>query len=202
MVRPRACGQNRMVSLIPSNIRCGSIESNEVNARPSFGAEARIVGGLATVASSHPWLVRVAGRSCGGAIIGKNTVITAGHCCGDRIVKISIGERLSGTVQVFQATKIIRHPRYDDSTLVNDICILEFEEELPLDSRVNPACLPNPEDRPLPGQECFIAGWGYQQYDKPSSAAVNLMESAVPIIDYRTCAEWFKIENMSRDKYE
>ena len=53
------------------------------------------------------------------------------------------------------------HPDYNDKTLKNDICILHFDEDLPLDKNHNMACLPNPSDQPAPGTECYIAGYGY-----------------------------------------
>ena len=53
------------------------------------------------------------------------------------------------------------HPEKKDQTLQNDICILHFNADLPLDKNRNMACLPNPFDEPSPGSECYIAGYGY-----------------------------------------
>ena len=60
------------------------------------------------------------------------------------------------------------HPGYNDGTLENDICILHFDEDLPLDKNHNMACLPNPSDQPAPGSECYIAGYGYQGESFPT----------------------------------
>ena len=65
----------------------------------------------------------------------------------------------------------------------------------PLLIKINSACLPDKNDRPLYGTECFIAGYGYTVYDRSQSIPSKLQETSVPLIDYGTCAEWFHLEN-------
>jgi len=183
--KPRQCGSEQ---LIPSAVRCAK-----------FKPQQRIIGGMTTKDQNHPWFVRVNGNSCGGTIIGQRHVLTAGHCCGLSSIKIMMGGTYSTRKQAITSKKTI-HPDYNDETLENDICILHFDEDLPLDKNHNMACLPNPSDQPAPGTDCYIAGYGYTEYDEPSSQPDMLMETSVPIMDYDTCAQWFHIEQSERPK--
>jgi len=189
LVKPRECkiGTNQLTNqLIPSSVRCSTLRSRS-------NTEPRIIGGTDVETNTHPWLVRVAGRTCGGTIIGWKHVITAAHCCSAKEIDVVIG--YGPNEQKVTASKKEVHPNYNSKTLTHDICILEFNEALPLDKDANPACLPHKDDRPLYGTECYIAGYGYTEYDKSQSIPKTLQETSVPLIDYGTCAEWFHYEN-------
>jgi len=193
-VKPRECkiGDIQHTSqLIPSSVRCSTI-------RTRSNTEPRIIGGTDVETNTHPWLVRVARKTCGGTIIGWNHVITAAHCCSSNEIDVVIGYGTSELPPVIANRKII-HPNYNSQTLTHDICILEFNQSLMLDQNANPACLPPKDDRPIYGTECFIAGYGYTVYDRSQSIPTKLQETSVPLIDYATCAEWFHLENARPD---
>ena len=52
------------------------------------------------------------------------------------------------------------------------------------------------------GTECYIAGYGYTEYEKSQSIPKSLQETSVPLIDYATCAEWFHLENQRNRKIQ
>jgi hypothetical protein len=86
-VKPRECkiGNTQHTNqLIPSSVRCSTIR-NRSNTEP------RIIGGTDVETNTHPWLVRVARKTCGGTIIGWNHVITAAHCCSSKEIDVVIG---------------------------------------------------------------------------------------------------------------
>lgn len=191
-VKPRECkiGTTQHTSqLIPSSVRCSTIRNRSTT-------EPRIIGGTDVESNNHPWLVRVARKTCGGTIIGWNHVITAAHCCSSKEIDVVIGYGNTELPPVIATRKLI-HPNYNANTLTHDICILEFNQSLLLDKNANPACLPHKDDRPIYGTECFIAGYGYTVYDKSRSVPTRLQETSVPLMDYVTCAEWFHLENQS-----
>ena len=128
-----------------SATRCSTIE-NWRNIEP------RIIGGTSVDTNTHPWLVRVARKTCGGTIVGWNHVITAAHCCASNYIDVVIGQGWSEVGSELNAnegnnnfqqpplmaSKVTVHPLYNSNTLINDICILEFEQSLPLDQNANP----------------------------------------------------------------
>ena len=86
------------------------------------------------------------------------------------------------------------HPEYDDVDIINDLCLVYVSSPIEFNQYVNEACLPEvsavPQSLPQPGTECFIAGWGVEDYDSESHPSI-LKEAAVPIIDIGTCGRWF-----------
>ena len=59
--------------------------------RTRSNTEPRIIGGTDVETNSHPWLVRVARKTCGGTIIGWNHVVTSAVCCSFTEIDIVIG---------------------------------------------------------------------------------------------------------------
>lgn len=133
----------------------------------------RIINGLRAPEHRYPWIVLVQARDevkrltgiCGGSIITRKHVLTAGHCLflhGERSsLSVLYGHT---TLALAQRSAVIRaklHPGYDDRTLMNDIAVLELSHELQFSDHVQPVCLPTEDFPPLPGTIGIVAGWGY-----------------------------------------
>ncbi|XP_076437168.1 uncharacterized protein LOC143276510 [Babylonia areolata] len=161
-----------------ADVRCG-----EVRVMP----DVRIVGGSEARRGSFPWMVMLVMDTdtqngtfyCGGSILDRWTVITAGHCLADEAkdfwtdmvdtqthrITVIAGKHESNTSisysqeQRIPAQTAYIHPDFAQTPrLVNDIAVIRLSRPLDFNSRVAPICLPANTD-PLP-PVCVTAGWG------------------------------------------
>lgn len=93
-----------------------------------------IIGG--TLETGHPYVVAVGDNSrafCTGTVIGKHTVITAGHCYAAGIKAIYFGSNVTSTTGLTKVavTQAIRHPGYKTTggKPSNDLTILRLAGE-------------------------------------------------------------------------
>lgn len=94
--------------------------------------ERGIVGGSAD--SVHNYVVGIGDQReafCSGTVISRRTVITAGHCFGE-ISAVYFGPKLDQSATRINVVKSIRHPGYDESTITNDLTILELASDAPV----------------------------------------------------------------------
>ncbi|XP_076310267.1 venom protease-like [Tachypleus tridentatus] len=161
----------------------------------------RIVGGEDAHDGEFPSLVsiRLNGQHfCGGTIIAKRWVLTAGHCvilfAANRFV-VRVGEyRLSQdedhpTQDIPVKQKII-HPSYSKpKKYFNDIALLELTEDIKFNDYAWPACLPlSEESSSYKGQQVTVTGWGWlNEPDKGGERADTLQKVNVPVMDYKHC---------------
>jgi MYXO-CTERM domain-containing protein len=118
---------------------CGAADPPVGPAEHATAARERIVGGVADAWRSY--VVGIAdnqGAFCSGTVISRRTVLTAGHCftanAGPKggILKILFGPDLvSSAVVSVDTVKAVRHPGYDDTTLSNDLCLVELAADAP-----------------------------------------------------------------------
>lgn len=156
----------------------------------------RIVGGMAAIPHSWPWIMNMSFGAfvCAGTIIDDETVVTAAHCCDGyhrrpQYVRGTIGdhnwmEQEHGQ-QSYKATKLILHPDYSRRTIANDICIVKFPPMgLARRETAAPACLP-PAGYTVPhGTRCWTAGWGIMSNGR---AADVLQEVDLKVISDEQC---------------
>lgn len=165
---------------------------------PSSAGAPRIVGGQASQPGEYPWMVRltiIAGASsilCGGSIITSLHIITAAHCfdlnstlevtvvAGDHNIET---EDESNT-QVIGAKKITVHPKFNATTLANDIVVITLQSPLEWTDNVGPICLP--PDKTFVGSEAVITGWGLLDYQEMTSPD-ELQEAGVTVVDQGEC---------------
>lgn len=59
--------------------------------------------------------------------------------------------------------RIIRHNRYNSTTMMNDIAILVLSSPINFNEKVRPVCLPSSDDDidVSPGKESVVIGWGH-----------------------------------------
>ncbi|XP_023951740.2 chymotrypsin-C [Bicyclus anynana] len=135
---------------------------------------------------------------CGGTIISKNFVLTAGHCASYRGAKLErevlgviLGKyRLKGDDKVSvekEVLEIILHKDFSYHPLKHDIALLKLSTEVVFTEFIRPACLFRAQDRDKLRSDDIqgtIIGWGFDKSDNLTRA---LKKASMPIVSEATC---------------
>ncbi|PRD29831.1 UNVERIFIED_CONTAM: Tryptase beta-2 [Trichonephila clavipes] len=95
-----------------------------------------------------------------------------------------LGKRKLETI--LKIKRIIPHPKFDFTKILNDIALLELEEPLKCTGKTSPICLPTKEEMYKTGKTLFVAGWGKNEPDKILGPQV-LREGAMKEIEGKHC---------------
>jgi hypothetical protein len=183
---------------------------------PSKMDTPRVTGGLSAVDHSFPWMVNVINlkslKSCGGAIIGPDTIITgndfyiltlkklfclAAHCIVDEAKYLTViagAANLFGRLNLFNyyaVSHVIIHPNYV-SCCDYDVAIIKLKKNLERSEMINSICLPNEKNQILqPETMAFIAGWGgkYPISELNTFGSFHLKQGLVYIKGNEYCKE-------------
>ncbi|XP_044050792.1 ovochymase-2 isoform X2 [Siniperca chuatsi] len=159
----------------------------------------RVVGGAEAIYGSHPWLVSLQNRGshfCGGAILTDRWLMTAAHCftslskeflSGVRVVVGEFDRRVDDEEeQVFLIKSVSVHEKYHHALPMNyDIALMQLDEHIRLGARVQPICLPLPDESIPPETSCIVGGWGKLK-EKGRLPAV-LREVQLDLVDPAKC---------------
>lgn len=158
-----------------------------------------IVGGTEAKQGEFPYIVSMhSGGShvCGGSLIKKNWVLTAGHCVsGIRISKIYIGlhdQSNKGNAEAMTPKKIVRHPQYDSSTTDYDYALIELDQ----DSTYPPVAY-NTQEIMISddaGKQIMstTAGWGDTSVNGPMASSPDKLQRVdVPLATAELCSEGY-----------
>merc|ERR1719347_1077064 len=156
----------------------------------------RIVGGHEAEEHEWPWQVALFiddAWFCGGSLISENYVLTAAHCADGA----SYFDIMAGAHNVRAASEPNRvevtsfngwtHPQWDDSTLANDIALIELPSPMSFNDYIKPSCLPTAGDTADPKETVTCKGWG-----KPSDSAGGISPvlrcvDDIPVISNAEC---------------
>ncbi|XP_054662843.1 transmembrane protease serine 12 [Grus americana] len=178
--------------------------TEECGQRPLLGgiSGSRIIGGGDARAGAWPWSVSLqvhqAGvqfaHVCGGVLVNKNSVITAGHCVTGR-TDPSSWRAVLGVHNLWKhgehAVKrnirsITVHPEFKRETFENDIALFQLDPAVCYSDYIQPICLPAHLYPYIDNEtECFISGWG-RTAEKGKTSSV-LKEAQVEIIPSSVC---------------
>jgi len=165
------------------------------------GADPEIIGGTPADPGEYPFQVALLFRGvpdrweaqfCGGTLISPDTVLTAGHCVvGLRARHLDV---LAGTNRLLPgggirvpARAVRLHPGYDDTTLANDLAVVQLGQVLPYET-VRPA-VEGDEARYPPGTMATTIGWGDRDIRADHTSFPRyLREVAVPVVSDEHCA--------------
>ncbi|XP_067121395.1 clotting factor B-like [Centruroides vittatus] len=161
----------------------------------------RIVGGVPAGSLSKqgwPWMAqvffRMPGRQdrffCGGSVITSYYILSAAHCFDFGLTTdyfVRVGSHIAGQGTRHDLLNIYQHENYRRGEFYDDIAVLEVTEEINLNGRVAPICLPSPRfyGDSLVGRDVTVAGWGLTSFAGfPSSI---LREVSVPVVPNSKC---------------
>ncbi|XP_063613018.1 trypsin-3-like [Penaeus indicus] len=157
------------------------------------GWNLRIIGGREAQRGKWPWQVVILNRYqeafCGGTLVGSRWVLTAAHCVRRKLF-VRLGEHdlalREGAEVEYKVSRTVIHPKYDSTTVDNDVALLQLPEAVSMNSRIAPACLPEQGANLPVGDKCTIIGWGKERNTHFFGTDV-LHEAEVPIIASKAC---------------
>ncbi|KAK9885755.1 hypothetical protein WA026_013626 [Henosepilachna vigintioctopunctata] len=178
-----------------------------------FSRSAKIVGGGNAERAEFPWLVSITrrgGHFCGGSLISKRFILTAGHCLCTGIgldllkasnIKVTLAQHDLSQKNEHAYERSIKtvtvHPNYVCNKPTNDIAILELEEKLEWSDSVSPACLPVSTgeigDSYFENELATVAGWGWTNELTSIGGRTKVLQKAkVNVIENGKCQAWYK----------
>jgi secreted trypsin-like serine protease len=186
----------RVVTALGLSIAIALLTSGPGRAQATPGETARIVGGEPSKSGAFPAVVAmmVSGRlACGGTLIGKNWVLTAGHCVKSPsgvirnaadLTVLPGGVKLTSKGGRIAVKQVLPHPNYDPSTMTNDIALLELAQgadqsrQLLASSGVSGKLV-------QPGASATVTGWG--RTAQSGDTSTSLLQVSVPIVSHEQC---------------
>ncbi|KAK9978851.1 hypothetical protein ABG768_020589 [Culter alburnus] len=164
----------------------------------------RIVGGNNATAGAWPWQVRIHVHKylCGGTLINKDWVLSAAHCfnnVSDPYTVMFFGRlNQSGSNPheiIRTASRIIRHPNYNDQPHNNDIALVQLNSSVTFSDYIKPVCLAAAGSVFSADTESWVTGWGRLQFG--GTLPDTLQEVMIPIVNNSDCDKAYRVFNIS-----
>ena len=161
--------------------------------------EARIINGVEATPSRYPYIASLqygtGEHFCGGSLIAKDIVLTAGHCNGEMMglatYRVVVGRYDQTQTWIGRSIKIkneVQHPQYNGDTVDYDFNIVALTEMINEkddnngDSSIQIVKLNSDTTVPAVGAATSVVGWG----DTRDISSV-LMETEVYVVSNEQC---------------
>uniref|UniRef100_A0A8C5X6R3 Peptidase S1 domain-containing protein n=1 Tax=Malurus cyaneus samueli TaxID=2593467 RepID=A0A8C5X6R3_9PASS len=162
-----------------------------------------IVGGHEAPEGAWPWIVslQVHHRGirfrhlCGGVLLGRKAVLTAGHCVSGRtdpcdwraVLGVHNLQKHSPHTAKRRIRRIMVHSQFKRDTFENDVAVFELRSAVRYSLYIQPICLPpDPLAELLDNSSsCYISGWGRTVEKGKISPVLN--QAQVEILPHSLC---------------
>ncbi|KAL1497548.1 hypothetical protein ABEB36_008489 [Hypothenemus hampei] len=189
------------------------LDNNSCGISSKQKAQRRIVGGDEAGFGTFPWqaYIRIGSSRCGGSLISRRHVVTAGHCVAratPRQVHVTLGDYVINSAveplpaYTFGVSNIQVHPFFKFTPQADrfDVAVLRLDRTAHNLPHVTPICLPTKGENFL-GDVGHAAGWGALS---PGSRLrpQTLQTVKVPVIDNRQCERWHRSKGIHVTIYD
>jgi secreted trypsin-like serine protease len=172
-----------------------------------------IIGGKDAIPYSWPWQVVLEvkrangqfGLTCGGTLISKQWVMSAGHCIDPQApvanyrIKLGVFDQTkndeTGEV-IAEIEEAHVHPKFSRGGILrppnNDISLIKLKNPVEFTDHISPICLPSasPSDLPEAGTNIELVGWGRTANSNQAPASPTLKQVLLPLADKQTCKKF------------
>lgn len=195
--------------------QCGRPPSASTEGTPGLpvSANRRVLDGQPAGFGTFPWqaLIRIGKGKCGGVLINRRHVVTAGHCIKNKAVRgihVTLGEyhlkqKEPYPSQEFRVTRAAVHPKFQFSPAADrfDVAVLTLDRNVRYAPHISPICLPEAGKDPDPGTNAYVAGWGALVPDDVSGPLIQFLVPEikrpsvlqvvnVPVLENARCERW------------
>ncbi|CAO1437133.1 unnamed protein product [Diamesa serratosioi] len=157
----------------------------------------RVLGGRNTTIEQHPYQIALfytEHHLCGGAILNKNTILTAAQCADgrERVFRVRAGSTtMSSGGQFVRVTEYFEHPQFHQFAFFFDVAIMKLAQDLVFSDSVAPINLPPPGFKVPHGSIATVSGWGVLVLHAESYPD-HLHAVDLPIVENDKCGHYFE----------
>lgn len=164
-----------------------------------FTPNGRIVGGEPATIEEVPYQVSLQYYGfgfCGGSIIGKEWILTAGHCAVYAASSVTVRagtHKMSTGGSVHPVKQFFRHEKYSTNMYgipINDVALIQLETPLEFDETRAPIEIFEMDEEAVAGTASLITGWGAIR--EGSSVSETLRKVSVPVVSKEACNTAYK----------
>ncbi|GFS63982.1 prostasin [Trichonephila inaurata madagascariensis] len=170
----------------------------------------RIVGGNDAYFGQFPWqaVIQVGGSRCGGALVGRRFVVTAGHCVArsqhkPNNIRVTLGDYVlhsnveSLPAEVFGVSEVRLHPNFRFTPQADrfDVAVVVLDRPVPYRENIRPICIPR-KGADFLGKTAYAAGWGALEPGSKLRPKV-LQFVSVPVINNKVCETWHRKQGIN-----
>ncbi|XP_076366532.1 trypsin-1-like [Tachypleus tridentatus] len=208
-----SCGPLFSCCVHPADERNNLVYYGPVHNDPYCGRSAtsisRVVGGNDASFGQFPWqaLIQVKGSRCGGALVGRRHVVTAGHCVAKvqhtpHKIQVNLGDYVLNSKveglpnEKFGVIDVRLHPNFRFTPQVDrfDVAVLILDRPVHYRANIRPICLPE-KNADFLGQIAYVTGWGALEPGSKLRPKV-LQHVPVPVINNRVCEMWHGLQGI------